>query len=76
MAAAGEKDMIDKPVKKGRPIKGETAKTDNLIIRVEPEIIKALDRIVETEGIKTGYSLNRSNIIRKALAEFIERYDS
>ncbi len=44
-------------------------------IRIEDEIIDKLDKIADIEKKKTGYNLNRSDIIRRALSEFIQRYD-
>lgn len=44
-------------------------------IRIEDTIINRLDEIAADEKKKTGYNINRSDIVRRALFEFIQRYD-
>ena len=63
--------MTDTKRERGRP-KGESSKTDNLIVRADPELLIRLDKIVAMEREKTGYNISRSDIVRRALGEFIE----
>jgi len=43
-------------------------------IRIDETITKRLDEIAATEREKTGYNIDRSDIIRRAIIEFLERY--
>ena len=61
-------------MKRGRPEKDN--KTQLISIRLDPEILKDLDEIAENESKKTGYNLDRSQAIRRALIEFIQRNKS
>lgn len=42
--------------------------------RLDESIVKAIDYIAERETKTTKYRLDRSQILRKALYEYIERY--
>jgi len=59
--------------KKGRP-KTDKAKAENLIIRVDSVMVEDLDIIVNKEIELTGYNLSRSDIVRKALSEYIQKH--
>lgn len=66
--------MPDKEIKKkGRPAKEETA-GQTIGIRLTADIISQIDEITEQESNKTGYRLDRVNIIRRAITDFIQRY--
>lgn len=60
--------------KKGRPVKEETA-GQTIGIRLTADIISQVDEITEEESKKTGYRLDRVNIIRRAITDFIQRYN-
>ena len=62
--------MTDNKRERGRP-KGDKSKTDNLIVRADPELLNRLDKIVVREREQTGYNISRSDIVRRALVEFI-----
>ena len=61
--------------KRGRPEKEEKA-GETVGTRFNPDIISRLDQVVIRESQKTGYELSRVNIIRKAVVEFLDRYES
>lgn len=63
--------MPDTKRERGRP-KGDKSKTDNLIVRADSELLSKLDKIVIREREQTGYNISRSDIVRRALVEFIE----
>ena len=42
-------------------------------IRVEPDILKEIDRLIKRDKLEMDYSYNRSTIIRKALRKFTEK---
>ena len=63
--------MTDTKRERGRP-KGESSKTDNLIVRADSELLNRLDKIVTREREQTGYNISRSDIVRRALVEFID----
>ncbi len=67
--------MTDTEKKKGpgRPLQ-ENSKRDNLIIRVDTELLDRLDTVITRERNKTGYAISRSDIVRRAIIEFLERY--
>jgi len=58
---------------KGRPKKETVGQT--IGIRLTDDIIMDLDSIVDLESKRTGYRLDRVNVIRKAITEYIQRYD-
>lgn len=64
--------MTDKPIKKGRPPKGET-KGETVGVRLTADIIAGLDQMTERESRRTGYRLDRVQIIRRAISELLER---
>ena len=64
--------MTDKAIKKGRPLKGET-KGETVGVRLTTDIIAGLDRITEEESRRTGYRLDRVQIIRRAISELLDR---
>jgi len=43
--------------------------------RLDDSIICAIDVIAEIETKKTGYSIDRSNVVRKLLVEYIATYN-
>ena len=61
--------------KKGRPAKEETA-GQTIGVRLTADIILQIDEITEAESKRTGYRLDRVNIIRRAISDFIQRYKS
>ena len=64
--------MTDIPKRdRGRP-KGDKPKTDNLIVRSDSDLLSRLDKIVAREREQTGYNISRSDIVRRALVEFID----
>ena len=65
--------MIDNNKRqKGRP--PEEKKTQLISIRLGPDILTDLDEIAAEESKRTGYNLDRSQAIRRALVEFIDRF--
>ena len=70
----GEIKTIMEEKKKGRPAKEETA-GQTIGIRLTADIINQVDEITEEESKKTGYRLDRVNIIRRAITDFIQRYN-
>lgn len=42
-------------------------------IRIEPETLKEIDRLVKRDRLEMGYGYNRSNVVRKALRKFTEK---
>ena len=42
-------------------------------IRVDPDTLKELDRLIKRDRLEMGYGYNRSAVIRKALRKFIEK---
>ena len=48
--------------------------SDQFNIRIESEIREKLKKIAEAEREKTGYKVSLSDVIRRALLEFIENY--
>lgn len=44
--------------------------------RLDENIIQEIDRIAVRETKRTGYKLDRSQIVRKALVDLIEDYDT
>ncbi len=60
--------------KMGRPTKG-AEKLKAYSLRIDTTMTDRLDQIAEREREKTGYNVDRSDIIRRALTEFIQRYD-
>lgn len=60
--------------KKGRPVKEEGTLGKTYGVRLTDDIIFELDRIVEEESKRTGYRLDRVNIIRRAITDFIQNY--
>ena len=65
--------MTDKV--KGRPTKGKE-KLKAYSLRIDDTMTSTLDKIAQVEKDKTGYNVDRSDIIRRALIEFIQRYES
>ena len=62
--------------KQGRPL---TAEGQKIVVgvRFPEDTINKLDSIVQAEKKRTGYNdIDRSNVIRKAVDDFIQRYVS
>jgi metal-responsive CopG/Arc/MetJ family transcriptional regulator len=57
---------------RGRP-KGNKAAMRTYGIRFDDDTITGVDKIVETMRAETGFSLDRSDIIRQAVKEYMER---
>ena len=57
---------------RGRPKGDSSSKGNNLIIRVDNDMLIELDKIVEVERQATGYNISRSDIVRKAITDFIQ----
>ena len=57
---------------RGRP-KGNKAAMRTYGIRFDDDIINRVDRTVEAMREQTGFSLDRSDIIRQAVKEYLER---
>ena len=67
--------MTDKPEKKkGRPPR-ETEPDKTYHFRLPDDLISDLDVIADEESKRTGYRLDRVNIVRRALTDFIQRYN-
>jgi hypothetical protein len=49
-----------------------SAKEKRLNIRVEKYLIDSLNELAKIESIDTGMKFSQSNIIRKALKEFVD----
>jgi len=60
---------------KGRPAR-EKEPEKQYSFRLDDNIIQALDEIAEKESERTGYRLDRVNVVRRALSEFIQRYNN
>ena len=43
--------------------------------RIDSDIVNKIDSICTEETKKTGYDIDRSDIMRKALLEFIDKYN-
>lgn len=66
--------MTDKVVRgKGRPPR-DTEPDKQYSFRLPEDLITELDTIAEQESQRTGYRLDRVNIVRRALAEFVVRF--
>ena len=48
-------------------------KLTQISIRIEPDILKEIDRLIKRDKTEMGYGYNRSSIIRKALRKFTEK---
>ena len=48
-------------------------KLTQISIRIEPDILREIDRLVRRDKAEMGYGYNRSNVIRKALRKFTEK---
>ena len=48
-------------------------KLTQISIRIEPEVLKEIDRLVKRDRIEIGYGYNRSSVVRKALRKFTEK---
>ena len=57
---------------RGRP-KGIRAAMRTYGIRFDDDMINQVDRIAEAMREETGFSLDRSDIIRQAVKEYLER---
>jgi metal-responsive CopG/Arc/MetJ family transcriptional regulator len=57
---------------RGRP-KGNKVAMKTYGIRFDEDMINQVDRIVEAMREQTGFSLDRSDIIRQAVKEYLER---
>jgi metal-responsive CopG/Arc/MetJ family transcriptional regulator len=57
---------------RGRP-KGNKVAMKTYGIRFDEDMINQVDRIVEAMRDQTGFSLDRSDIIRQAVKEYLER---
>jgi len=64
--------MTDNKIK-GRPTKG-SEKLKAYSLRIDESMTSELDRIAAAEREKTGYNIDRSDIIRRALKDFIDQY--
>jgi metal-responsive CopG/Arc/MetJ family transcriptional regulator len=64
-----DKKGVGRPAREGGAIKPYA-------VRIEDEIINRLDEIVDIERAKTGFKIERSDLVRKALTEFIQKYDN
>lgn len=42
-------------------------------IRIEPDTLKEIDRLVKRDKLEMGYGYNRSSVVRKALRKFTEK---
>jgi len=59
--------------KRGRPEKLDGTQGRTQGFRLTDDIISKLDLIAERMSKETGFTIDRSNVVRKALNEFIER---
>ena len=57
--------------KRGRPPKA--AEWHILTLRLEPEIIEKLDRLVERRYQQEGLNVTRVDLIRQAIRQYVER---
>jgi predicted transcriptional regulator len=57
---------------RGRP-KGNKVAMKTYGIRFDEDMINQVDRIAEAMREQTGFSLDRSDIIRQAVKEYLER---
>lgn len=48
-------------------------KHTNITIRVPVALVEALDRLAQAESERTGLRIDRSNLVRRAITEDIER---
>jgi metal-responsive CopG/Arc/MetJ family transcriptional regulator len=48
----------------------------SITVRIDIEILDSIDQICTAEAEKIGYDVDRSDIVRKALMEFITHYYS
>ena len=61
----------DTESKRGRPAK-QGGSMQGFPVRLDADIITRLDRIAERES-RRGYNITRSDIVRRAIIEFLER---
>lgn len=48
-------------------------KLTQISIRIEPDTLKEIDRLVKRDKSEMGYGYNRSSVVRKALRKFTEK---
>lgn len=50
-----------------RPIAANNPNTEQLLVRVRPEIIEGLDARAAEECARTGYAVTRTDLVRRVL---------
>jgi len=65
------KEFIMEKKRPGRPPK--SAEWFMLTLRLEPEIVETLDRLVERRYQQEGLNVTRVDLIRQAVRQYVER---
>lgn len=60
--------------KKGRPEKEEGTQGKTYGFRLTDDIINDIDSMADDMTKKTGFNIDRSNLVRKAIVDLIYRY--
>jgi hypothetical protein len=71
MDYAGGMLMTKNPKRPGRPPKA--AEWHTMTLRLEPEVVETLDRLVERFYQQQGLNVTRVDLIRQAIRQYIER---
>ena len=66
--------MTDKVKGKGRPANEEGTQGKTYGFRLTDDIIHDVDSIARELTDSTGFNIDRTNLVRKAIVDFIRRY--
>lgn len=61
------------PKRPGRPKKTQDQVV--MTVRIGRKVMDRLDEVLEKEQQRTGYAVSRIDIVRRAINEFLERYE-
>jgi len=62
-------------IKKGVLMAEQKVNKSSVTLRIDTNLLDTIDTICTQETNKLKYDVDRSDILRRALIEFIERYD-
>lgn len=58
---------------RGRPNKGIGERFKQVSIYLPPDVLDALDRLVDRRLQRSGYAISRTDVIRQAILEHLEK---
>jgi metal-responsive CopG/Arc/MetJ family transcriptional regulator len=68
--------MPNETHRRGRPSKGIGEHYRQVSVYLPPEMLEALDREVDRRFLRSGHAVSRTDIIRQAIIEHLEKVEA